>query len=85
MFQSALPQPERSKYDPLRPLLADEQWVEYALLTCNDNDWLDIISEIEAFDPKNGVARTGYDEVDKLDREMYEKYVLKRGQENGRQ
>lgn len=82
MFQLALPHPERSKSDPLRPLLSDDQWLEYALLACSDDQWLNVVEEIQMFEPiQDGVATTGYEETDNLDREMYEKYVLKRSRE----
>lgn len=63
-------------------MLSDEQWLEYALLTCSDDDWLNIVEEIDRHAPMvTEVASTGYYETDELDREMYEKYVLKRNQE----
>ncbi len=82
MFRSSLPLPTRSRYDPIRPSYSDEQWLEYALLTCTDEEWLNVVDEIASFEPKrDGPASTGYAEIDNLDKQMYEKYVTKRGLE----
>lgn len=86
MFRSSLPLPPRSRYDPIRPACSDEQWLEYALLTCTDDEWHDVVDEIARFEPKqDGPASTGYAETDNLDRQMYEKYVAKRNLEAKRE
>lgn len=75
MFQSALPPLKRSKRDPLRPLLSDEQWLEYALLRSSEQEWDRFVSYVNAANPiDKAIANTEYKAINDLDRELFEKY-----------